>query len=65
MVPNRRTKRKAKRGFPIENFGNDGEKSSPSDFRAAFSLPRMYLLLLFVTPAIFKPGSTVFEKMDA
>ena len=34
----------------------------PGDFRAVFSLPLNASIAFFVTPAIFKPGSTVFKN---
>jgi len=37
----------------------------PGDFRAVFSLPLNGSIAFFVTPAIFKPGSTVFKNLDS
>ena len=57
--------KKKNSGFPTKNFGNDKKRRS-SPLNASIIplslIPEWFYCPLFVTPAIFKPGSTVFKN---
>jgi len=58
-------RKKQKHGFPIKDFGNDGGGVIPECFYEESKLLKGKNLdsHLLVTPAIFKPGSTVFKSI--
>jgi len=61
-------KKKQKRGFPIEDFGNDGGGSPRRETTPVLTLTLpgrglVWGFLKSVTPAIFKPGSMVFKNI--